>query len=405
MLARLVIAALILGIFSPIMTATPGPAAGDCDIYRHQSVTQVLGTVNTGDNEAWANNPGCGIAKSPTEVLEWAGGYSAPVFLGVGTAAWAGSGFGGCTLSAITATNNILASVTGGSAHATLTMTSAECHGLITLTLSIAPAYVFTAEFPVNVRVEQPNYSYFCGATGVAETAFSPSATSCNIPVLQNANLDYICAATGAAPSALNLATTACNTQHLIIDSMPTVNIAGSLTTSIASWPGLSVGITSWPSLNIASMPTLTVNDQVHILDSVTLHHILDSGTLTVNGIAVNQTVGNVTVSFPRELALQICGPNFINTSVCSPVEVNANATVDGTHNISMLFPFLIFLLLIVWAEISRQFELYIIAVVVGMLAVITLWTEIVGMRLVLLAILVFLCFRGYTNYKERDEE
>lgn len=119
-------------------------------------------------------------------------------------------------------------------------------------------------------------------------------------------------------------------TQHLIVDSLPTVNIAGSLTTTIAAWPNLSVGITSFPALNISSVPTLTVNDQVHILDWPTLRAIAN-GTFTINGLTINQTVGAMNFTFPMSLMVQLCGPGLLINGTCSNPVLNVHGDANAT--------------------------------------------------------------------------
>lgn len=119
------------------------------------------------------------------------------------------------------------------------------------------------------------------------------------------------------------------------IGTLPTVNVAGTMTNTIASWPTLSasVGITSIPSLNIASIPTLTVNDQVHILDSVVMHQILDGtahlhmdgGNLTIAG--VNFNAGNVTTNAIFPSTLHLCGAQV------SPGDCTSVASSSGTHD------------------------------------------------------------------------
>lgn len=115
---------------------------------------------------------------------------------------------------------------------------------------------------------------------------------------------------------------------NVAVTSMPVLTVTDTSTVTIASIPTLNanIGITSIPSLNIASIPTLTVNDQVHILDAVAFHQILDgqahlvldNGTLYVNGVQISQSIGNQSVVFPGS----------INTTVKSSVwdEVGRNA-------------------------------------------------------------------------------
>src|SRR5690349_18649208 len=102
-------------------------SGGDCYGYYHQTVLQVLtlgNGVGAGDVEVWSQQPGCGAARSPTQVLQWVGRAVGPVAIGTAavTPTWTFSGVSGCTISTPVVITDNLAAVLGTSATATVTM-------------------------------------------------------------------------------------------------------------------------------------------------------------------------------------------------------------------------------------------------------------------------------------------
>lgn len=306
------------------VSAVPGPGVGQCDIYRHDDVVAIVAVIAGGDHETWSNLPGCGVARSNTQVFQWVGQYSGPPVLAGAVLTWGpGATFVGCTLSAVTSVNVAGAGGTSSTSTATLTMTSNECRGGIGFTINIgAGVYVWNAIHHINIRVEQPNFSFLCGATETTVNAYTPAQT-CMEPQINN--LNYLCAATLAVPDSFSESATTCN-------APPTGDI--------------------------------------------------------------NFTAGELNFTFPSELAIQLCGPDFIDTGVCSPVEMHGE--IDQTGNISLLFPLIIFLLIIIWAEATKDIALYLIAFAVGGAVIIGLWPEIEGMRIILISIVLFLVWRMY---------
>lgn len=193
MLKQLSISTLVLSslLIIPIAEAVPGPAAGECDVYRHQSVVAIVGVIATGDNEVWGNIPGCGIARSSTQILTFVGEYNGPVFLAAATVTWSSFAFSGCSLSGFITTNNLGVGGSNSVTRATVTMTSNECRGVIQVIVNIAAGYTWVTLFPIDIRVEQPPYLYMCDATGLDADNYSPT-TICESPSIRN----YICDAT-----------------------------------------------------------------------------------------------------------------------------------------------------------------------------------------------------------------
>lgn len=186
----LLIVTLLIIASIPTVQSLPGPAAGQCDLYHHQAVAAVVGLVTAGDNEAWSTTPGCGTARSPTQVLQWVGQYSGPVILAVGASiTWSGTLFSGCTISSFTTTSTPLSlagatSVSG----ATITMTSNECRGVIQVAVVIPAVYTWFGTFPINIIVpSQSAYSFLCDATETTANAQDPDSASCTTPNMNNA--------------------------------------------------------------------------------------------------------------------------------------------------------------------------------------------------------------------------
>lgn len=166
----------------PSCNSLPGPAVGECDMYRHQAVAAVVGLITAGDNEAWSVNPGCGVARSNTQVFQWVGQYSGPIILAPGaTIAWSASAFAGCTVSSFTTVSSMGGAGATSVSTATITMTSNECKGLIQIGVTIPTLYTWFGTFPINIIVpSQSIYVFDCEATGVTSNAVDPDSSSCN---------------------------------------------------------------------------------------------------------------------------------------------------------------------------------------------------------------------------------
>jgi len=381
-----------------------------CHTYREGEVLQTAGVVNAGTNQFWSDIPGCQNIRTTSSVVKWAGHYSGPLLIGVVPAntqgfAWsmaASGGLVGCTVGTITVNSDVLTAQAASDAYADITMTSGECRGILTFSVNIInPAtlvlYQWRTSAPIDIRVQSAPYQYVCRAPIGTPDAFNPTSTTCNIPDIANQNyqcaasgvapnslsnsgatcgaplvygmnFDILCGATGAPPLSFNAATMNCNTPTLNIGTLPTINVAGTITETIASWPHVlnaSVGITSIPNLNIASIPTITVNDQVHILDAVTFHQILDgqahlvldNGTLYVNGVQISQTIGNQTVSVPD--TLHLCGPkDALNESHCLPIQGNgtvSSATPDVVESIAGWIPLILAMFVLGVCTVGRK--------------------------------------------------
>lgn len=82
------------------------------------------------------------------------------------------------------------------------------------------------------------------------------------------------------------------------------------------------------------------------------------------------------------------------------------NLTVESEflEGITVLMPFIILILLVIWAEGSRELLVYIAAVAMGALMMLSLWSELEGLRLIMTAIIILVAYRGFVAAKEEME-
>lgn len=81
------------------------------------------------------------------------------------------------------------------------------------------------------------------------------------------------------------------------------------------------------------------------------------------------------------------------------------NTVNDLLEAFNSLAPLLLFLLVVIWAEITREPLVYALAVVVGGIAVVAIWSEIASLRLALIGVITLVAMRGYLAYGETMQE
>lgn len=294
-----VIAMLFVGL-AP-MTVQADTSGGCDDGPRTKTIPAVAGVVAAGPAAAWASPLSCAVAHSATQVLQWTGTYTGPAFVVAPTVTWS-TAMTGCTASAVTVVNFNDATGSDSIAAATITMTSTECRGTFSVAVTatvMGATGSFHALFPVNIRVEQPNFMFLCNATEATANAYAPGTATCQEPQLNN--LNYQCAATGAAPDAFSESTTTCLTPDM------TLTVSGIPDTQQeiqAIADALSAGI------DVTICPQIAPCYQV-------LSGAIDTTT--------NITIGNNTVMIDK---VHLCGPPVPgNDSACPPIEANAGVS------------------------------------------------------------------------------
>lgn len=311
---KLLLALLLLA--SVAVCYVPSAAADDCiDGPRSGNLAAVLGVVVAGAVATYGTPLSCATAHSPTQVLQWTGEYHGPGFLVAPTFTWA-TAVVGCTASAITAVNSNNAGGSHSIAAATITMTSTECRGTFSF-LVTATAGGLVASFPslftVNIRVEQPNYSYWCAATGTTANAYAPGTQTCQ---------------------------------------QPTVAVAqsGDWTVTLDPITG-TIALTGIPD---TQAELLVIADAIRALQNQTL---MFNGTANVN-----------------------------NTS---------NFSTEIIEAVTLFTPILIFVALVIWAEITGEFLLYVTCWVLNGVLLVGLWPGITNtVRTVLVLVNLFLILR-----------
>jgi hypothetical protein len=154
MLKAIAAASLALLVLASSVGAVPGPAQNDCEHYVHQSVIAIALQIAAGDNEIHADNGNCMRPLTTSSLLIWGANYSGPVIAGAATATWVASGFSGCSMGAITVVGALGLNSASSAANSIITMTSAQCRGLVTFTLTIPLVYTYTVYLPINIVVE-----------------------------------------------------------------------------------------------------------------------------------------------------------------------------------------------------------------------------------------------------------
>lgn len=374
------ISILFFSLCSINVSSAPSGGASDCEFYSHQTVVAVVAVVNAGENELYSYLPGCGIARSNTQVFRWTAQWAGPIALVAGTITWAATTFSGCTIGAITVNQATLASVSGSTAYADITMTSNECHGSIQFRaiLAAATVYDWRVDIPINIRVEQPNYSFLCAApqktanaytpatdtcidpqinnynflcaaTSAVPSAFNEAATTCNPPILTtngvnvNANLDFLCNYTGTTLNSFNPATTVCNVPVMgnylcggvpgTACQTPQMQLSGSLaagvtgTINVVNSGGQNIAITSWPQLQMI-MCGATTSPNTGLCTTPTINIQNSAGqTFAISGTLTNHLDGTVNVANSGGQAITISSWPTLNAVLSGTVTIPQTCT------------------------------------------------------------------------------
>lgn len=311
--------ALILAAILPSVGATPSPQGSACDFYDHQAVIQVAGVIGVGDNEVRSSRPGCGIARSPTEVFLWTAHWNGPAILGAATTVtWTPSSFSGCTLTTPTVVNALFAAASSSGAFATLTMTSNECRGLVTFTITLQVAavtvYQWTSAIDIHVAVpSQAVYNFLCDSTGTTTNAADPDGSTCNTP-------DINTAVTGTLTATL--------AGSLALSGTLGLSQSGSWAFTLSGIPDTQQEIQAIADALAAGLDVTICPETspcYHVLDGELGVDVLDDttgdGMLTVpTSIMANSTI-NQNLTIPDSITVHMCGP-LTNVSECEPVLV-----------------------------------------------------------------------------------
>jgi hypothetical protein len=259
-------------------------------------------------------------------------------------------GFTGCTYGSENIASELLAQGTGAAIFFAIRMDDNVCRGQITLTVTagLVPVTLATIRFAVNI------------VRGFDNCASSSAVGTC-IPEVST-NFNYGCNASNATPTT----GVSCNTPFV----------------------KNSVAITSWPVLNAI------LSGGVALTGSLTIHQDPISGSLTIH-------------QDPISGELSICpefSPCFVNSN--STAIINGNSTTiennDFLAALTVAIPLLLFVAIIVWAEFTREFILYIVAILAGIIVILGTWAAInADVRTVLVLITAFLAVRAYYAHDE----
>lgn len=388
-LLRVLVALCLLGAVFAIPVAVADANSSTQTVCAPQT-TVVAGASNGAGTMAYCihYNP---IVASGTDGFYVTISWTGPTTV-AGTATATVTGVVGCTVTTdfgallAPANNGVVSTMFYDSAF--LTMTAEQCTAVATITVVIAvvPIELYEMRLNINVQTESvgvvnsgtlATMNYLCGATSGTVNAFSPATTTCRAPFIAEfacsaggtftlvsldngdpcmkpnmSNFNFLCAATGDDYDAYSNSATVCNTPtvnaaitgtltatlagtiHSIIDSWPTLNLAGGLTVSddTNGWAihqdpisgDLELLITGWPDLTVHQDPvsgSIQVCGQTGVCGPIELAPILAeisgrintdvNGTLALSGVelALNQTLNNATFNTQFPDSFEVTNP------------------------------------------------------------------------------------------------
>lgn len=132
----------------------------------------------------------------------------------------------------------------------------------------------------------------------------------------------------------------------------------------------------------------------------------LDTDIVQVNvgdrlTISVTLT-GGVTAVGPR-VGLSLEG--YVNSLTGSGTTVEVVDMVNELLEVvNLTAPILFMLLALIWAEASKEYLIHILAALAGSIAVLSIWTEIESLRIILVATTFMILARAYFTYRTENE-
>lgn len=109
---------------------------------------------------------------------------------------------------------------------------------------------------------------------------------------------------------------------------------------------------------------------------------------------------GTTLLRSPR---LGITMEGYSNVTIqTEPVPDMVNEMLE---TVNVILPLVAFILVIIWAEITRELFVYILAIITGAVAIVALWPDVVALRLILVASLPLVAIRGWTAFEEHRME
>lgn len=132
----------------------------------------------------------------------------------------------------------------------------------------------------------------------------------------------------------------------------------------------------------------------------------LDTDIVAVNAgdrLTVSVTLtGGVTAVGPRVgISLEGYVNDLTGQGTTEPVIDMVNELLEV---VNLTLPIVFLILILVWAEISKEWLVYVLALVTATVAVINVWTEIESLRILLIAAAVLIFVRGYAVWEDWKE-
>jgi hypothetical protein len=89
--------------------------------------------------------------------------------------------------------------------------------------------------------------------------------------------------------------------------------------------------------------------------------------------------------------------------------QVTTDPVIDMVNEllevVNLIAPITLMILALIWAELSKEWLVYVLAAVAGIQAVVTLWNEVESLRVILAAAIVLILARGYFAYTLSPQE
>lgn len=147
-----------------------------------------------------------------------------------------------------------------------------------------------------------------------------------------------------------------------------------------------------------------------HIQLGIAIFSVDCLGNAVDNQVFVDNTTFNLTMGDSLMLAFE-----NINTPVAISRQVRVGVSFEGIVNttvtpdmvneiieaLNLFLPLIVFVLLILWAEVSRIWLVYILAILAGVITITSLWTEVENLRVITVGALLLVIGLSFYRYKE----
>lgn len=160
-----------------------------------------------------------------------------------------------------------------------------------------------------------------------------------------------------------------------------------------ASWDGVNIPDCMWAVETTNQVITATnLFPHLVVVCELTAAQLTGSHTFVITRSTQSGT--------PATLDHELISYEITRTDYLEPATMN-----DLTEFFNLIAPLLFFVVLTIWAERTKEPLMYVVAILAGIFAITTLWTEVETLRILLLAVVALVAWLGLEAGMKKERE